>query len=216
MNKEQTVGWLVANCDCWKGQQGHETLNKLQDDQLAKLKAAAEKAKADELVANKAREPQTLPDGSSLVWNAEKQTWEHKPKPAEVPKPAETPAASAVNRLTAEEQDDLAFARAERMRQKQAMIDRLTANVADAQAKAAAHAVYAAMKPEQLAPLVNALQAGTTQSQQQPLAYAPSWGGAVPPPVANAKDDSDNLLPPMVFDFEAEAEQRRKQLQKQA
>lgn len=192
--RKETVEYLTSNCDCWKHPGDPAILNAMSDERLAMWKDHADREKAA-----KAAPPPT-PAPVQPVVNAA-------PAP-----PAPVPVAAPVDnatRLSAEEQEDLAFARAERLRQKQAMIDRLTANYADPGAKAAAASVYQAMKPEQLAPLL----AGVPQPQQQPGHAAPSYFGAAPPPATNAKDDSDNLLPVVTLNFEEMASPK---LRKQA
>lgn len=198
MNRAQLIDFLVANCDCWKGANDRETLNKLPDDKLAALKGAAEKAKASEVVANAAVKPQTLPDGSTVSWDASKGAWTVTPKPVEVP--VAQPVTNAAAVLSADDQETLAFGRAEMQRQKQDMIERLTANAADPAAKVAAQAVYQTMTIKQLTPLM----ATAPQPTQQQTATPSYWGGAAPPPppVANAKSDEDNLLPETTIDFE--------------
>lgn len=69
VNRDQTITWLVANCDCWKD--GKDTLNTLKDDQLAKLKAAAEKTGVAVAVANKAMSGVKIGE-ATLVFNAER------------------------------------------------------------------------------------------------------------------------------------------------
>lgn len=45
MKRGELITWLVANCDCWKGKDDKETLNKLSDDKLKFLKQKAEERK---------------------------------------------------------------------------------------------------------------------------------------------------------------------------
>lgn len=52
VNKDQLVTWLVANCDCWKGDKSKETLNALDETQLKGLKQNAEAAKTLTLTNN--------------------------------------------------------------------------------------------------------------------------------------------------------------------
>ena len=52
LSKQQLIEWLVANCDCWKGEA--ETLAKFTDAKLASLKAHVEQEKQYEIVANAA------------------------------------------------------------------------------------------------------------------------------------------------------------------
>jgi hypothetical protein len=50
MTKPQIVTWLTTNCDCWKG--AGKVLNTMDEPQLNKLKANADKTKTLELTAN--------------------------------------------------------------------------------------------------------------------------------------------------------------------
>lgn len=52
VNRQQTIEWLVANCECWKGDT--ETLSKFSDEKLALLKRNAEQSKQHAAVANAA------------------------------------------------------------------------------------------------------------------------------------------------------------------
>jgi hypothetical protein len=86
----------------------------------------------------------------------------------------ELPVASA--RLTAQEREDLAFARAERTRQQQALIGRLTEHAADADARRAAAAVYGGLTLAQLHQLAAALP---EPAEPAPAAAQPAhWLGA--------------------------------------
>ncbi len=103
------------------------------------------------------------------------------PTPAPTPAPVvPTPAPQVVvppvapvvvNRLTADEEEDLAFARAERMRRKTELVDRLTNQITDPAQKQSAVAIYNSMKPGDLA-----LLAGTLPVPQvDPMAQYNQW-----------------------------------------
>jgi hypothetical protein len=76
MNKDETVNWLVTNCDCWKGQEA--TLNGLDEAILGKIKVNAEKASKLDLTVNTLKEvavkfgkpDATLTELQTLVRNA--------------------------------------------------------------------------------------------------------------------------------------------------
>lgn len=53
MDRTATVNWLTTNCDCWKGKEAVLNDEKVfNNEELAKLKAQAEKDKANAVVAN--------------------------------------------------------------------------------------------------------------------------------------------------------------------
>jgi hypothetical protein len=133
-----------------------------------------------------------LPDANlqRLEDAAKKDRAKGQPPPPAPPVGNQAPAAA---RLTPEQEEDLAFARAERARQKQTMIDRLTANTADPAMKAAKAAVYAAMKSDQLAHLMADLP--PEPHYGPPGAPVANWLGAAGAHRAGGKDDSQNLLP---------------------
>lgn len=125
-------------------------------------------------------------------------------------------------RLTPEEMEDLAFARQERNRQKAEMVGRLTGNIQDAMARAAAAAVYNGMSLAQLAPLVNALPPPSTVQQAAAAGYhgnglpgqpVPSYLGAgVLPPTGNSggsggagQGDDEDILPLPTMNWAEEA-----------
>lgn len=54
MDRKATIAYLTTNCGVWKGEEA--TLEKFSDEQLKKLKINAERAKANEAVANAVRE----------------------------------------------------------------------------------------------------------------------------------------------------------------
>lgn len=201
MDRNATIGWLVANCDCWKTK-GPVLANKdaFTDAELALLKTSAEKAGQDALLANAARAGL----GDRLVANASADDTEAMMKKckelmdAEKKEPAVNVAPAPVaSRLTPEEQEDLAFARQEKNRQKAVLVERLTANVADPARKAELAKKYMAKELEDLQerleimPPADSQDGMTANGPPLPIFY----GAAGAPPQAPAKDDSDNLLP---------------------
>ncbi len=202
MDRNATIGWLVANCDCWKAK-GPVLANKdaFTDEELAKLKAESEKAKADAVVANAARST------GILVANASADDTEAMMKKCKELMDAEKkePAMNAASRLTPEEQEDLAFARAEKNRQKAALVERLTANVGDPGRRAQ---LTASLMQKPLGELHERLELLPPPAEQQGIPAqpsAPNYGGAAfgvynQAPVT--KDDSDNILPIPTVNYE--------------
>jgi hypothetical protein len=142
MNREQTIAWLTANCHCWKD--GKAQLDTLTDVQLNNLKSSAETAKANEAVANAAREGMKkikgtdVPDDQLATEVKTVLAANSNPAPTPSPAPAPTPAPAPQPqpaRLTPEEQATLNWAKAEMDRQKQGLVDKITANTADANLK---------------------------------------------------------------------------------
>lgn len=159
--RQATIDWLTTNCDCWKGKAGVlANADAFPDDDLARLRASAEKHRALELTANAAARPFEK-DGVVFTFNAASGAWEGKPKPP--PAPATPPPArpmtdeewlaTAPPRIKAALEQAIAI----NQRERDAVIARLTANVADEAARQRAAAVYAALPAEQLAALAAAL-----------------------------------------------------------
>lgn len=187
MNKAQTIDWLVANCSCW-GASDKETLNKLPDDKLAALKAAAEKAKASETALNESRKPIVV-GGVEYVWN--ETAMKHEPKSQPVSQTAK-PVTAAEWLATAppEIQGAVRNSMAIEQREKTALVARLTANVTDAAAKQA-HQTRLMQKPvEELTDLVALLPPVPGVSDRP----APSYFGAAVPPSGRQEDPTANEL----------------------
>lgn len=176
--RKEHVDYLVSNCDCWKGENDRAVLEKLPDDNLAKLRATAEKVVA---YAN---------------------------KPAE-PVPVAQPVGNA-DRLTAEEREDLAFARDEKNRQKALLVERLTANVSAEHRPAKAQKLMGKSLDE-LKDLVDLLPPPAAPQAAQPAPYYLGMAGA--PAVNAARDDTDNLLPTFNIDFDEMASPRLRRKQ---
>lgn len=197
VNKAQLVDWLIANCDCWKHAGDKEVLLTMSEQKLLKLKEGAEKAARAEEVAEAARKG--FESGTERhVFNQTTGRWESSPKPSPPPAaPVATPVENAT-RLSAEEQEDLAFARQERTRQKEQLIGQLIANVTgDAERKAKADWLRT-QSMTTLQQMVGLLPPAPTAD--------PNGGGSVPyprydgaaAPVGNAgrsQDDVNDFLP---------------------
>jgi hypothetical protein len=123
---------------------------------------------------------------------------------AKAPPPAPAVAAPVTpeSRLSPEEREDLAFAREAKERLKQSLVQQITANVAAEQRPARAQRLMA--KP--LAELQELAELVPAPAQQGQVANAaPLYLGAAAPAFGGGKDDSDNLLPAMVFNFDQPA-----------
>lgn len=208
MKREEIIDWLVANCACWKGQGDREVLNGLSDDKLKNLKDQAEQQRRYQEAADAAKKGFTDPGGNTHTWNETTKQWDRK----EAPKKEET----VVNegeapRLTAEEQATLAWAQAEMARQRQILIDQITAN-SKPEVKTT---LVERLKNKPLdelrdlallvpAPTTNGIPGQTVTPLYGPGASTPSSGQ-----VQNADDENDILVAPTI-NWEGEREEFRK------
>lgn len=201
MNREAAIVWLVANCDCWKD--GRAALEQLPDDRLEKLRAGALRAREAEEVANAAREGLVV-NGQKYAWDAQKKQLAADPAQPAAPAPAPAPAANAA-RPPATMREWLAQAPPEGRRvwdrlvendrrHHEALADRLVANAASPEAAQAARAAYLKMDPRDLEAVLAAMPP-PAEPAAGPAAAPFYWGAGGGPPAANARDDSQNLLP---------------------
>jgi hypothetical protein len=207
MTRQENVAWLTANCDCWKDSASKPDLDKLSDSQVQKLRTNAEKTLKALEVEEAARKGFTDPGGSTHVYNAEKKTWESKakePTPTPATPPAPAPVANSQPQLTAEQEEDLAFARAEKKRRKDEIIARLTANISDSGQKAARAQSLQTKSLKDLAEILDLMPPAPapTGSQGERIDSLPSWVGASVgvPPTHNSQSSQDDevLMPPTV------------------
>ncbi len=265
MNRTDTIKWLTANCDCWKGKGDREQLNRLSNSALEKLKANALAAKTVNITVNAKGEKNAEEEGpaevdtaalaeflgvaidpaqdpagfiKALVDELQKITTKLTGAAApSAPTPEEAMAASAANRVTGddcdgennddpecramfhavsgggnaqaptgnarsflsrEDQEDLAFARAEKNRRKQAYIGQLTANAQGA-SKAALVRLLAGKPLVELKLMAEALGKADAPSRQAAPAYYGA-SGALPFALTGNRqalpdDDEDDYLP---------------------
>jgi hypothetical protein len=192
MQKKELVSWLISNCECWQ-EEDRSSLEAMNEKKLQTLKDNADRAKkvlADSEAAKKALDDSRKEfevEGQTVTFNTTTNKWEKKAKPAPAPTPTIAPVES---RLTPEEQEDLAFARSERNRQKETIVNRMTANLADP-SKTQMHQ-YLMGKP--LAEL-QALSALVPQNANQPPQFPDIRGAAGGYPTVNKDDLADELLP---------------------
>lgn len=235
--RTENVLWLTTNCDCWKEPSSKPDLDKLSDAQVQKLRTNAEKARraleveeavrkgfGDQALVGNAEEMSAAMMERCKKMMAEQKAREEKkegePMMNQGNNQAQTQTQtqnSSAPRLTAEEQEDLAFARAEKNRQKQGLVERLTANVADP-AQKQQHATFLMQKPlgelQTLAALMPVPTLNQSQTQQAPnFSGGPSWAGAAVPPgitVGNDADGQADVLPMPGFNWDQDSPLTRK------
>lgn len=216
MNKDQLVNWLTTNCSCWKGEKDRETLNGFDEAKLTQLKTAAESAKANETVVNATKEALGFDfdiTANGMVGDLMKGKWKkdeeepEDPKAKKKPTTNETPVIPSFKEYmdkhaTPEERavwnNVVQIEAAERAR----LAGLLVANTADANAKAAALAIYGRMSLDQLRPLVAALPTPTVNATPT----LPSYFGANPAPAVPTTNDAtfnrNNVMPIAHMDFD--------------
>jgi hypothetical protein len=196
MNRDETITWLTLNCECWKGDEGKESLSKLTDNQLKTLKAKAEEGQ--KLVANSIAGSFSDSLGNVHTWDADKKQWQTKPPEKKEEKPVETPVQNA---LTKEQLEDLEFARRVKTDLKNRHITAITAN---AQCKFSKEQ----LEKMDLNTLENLALLATPPAPAPSVNTEylfPSYGGAAVPPVHNsykpAQEDLDAVVVPPEPDF---------------
>ena len=192
VNKTQLIDWLVTNCECWKGTGDKETLNKLDEAKLKQLKDSADKAAQAEAVANAAKAG--FSSGNLVKFNEQTKQWEVSQSPSPVQNSAQVPPVQTASALTAEQIEDLTFARNEKNRQKAELIQRLVANMSDADK--VTKAAQLQDKPlSYLQELVQYIPQPAINPQdffQRPV-YSAAGGGA--PITHGSKFDEDDVIP---------------------
>lgn len=212
MNRNETVSWLVANCDCWKGKDevlandeafSDEDLGKLRDDcQTGKKQAAALTAVQNvlgmDLVTNAETMPPEQMSAAMLARCKAMLADEEKKEPAEMTGNAKPPTVNEwLQTAPPEVQSLVRNAMAIEQQERVALVERITANLEGATKQALVGRLQG--KPvDELRDL--ALLAPQT-SRQPPASSYPSYLGAAGPAL-NAKDDSDNLLPVLSLNFD--------------
>lgn len=137
--RKAVIDGLIANSCCWE-EADRETLNTLDETKLATLKGQVEKDQKREVVINAARKEFKDSEGSTHTWNEEKGAWNTK-----APEKKGEPVINKDTKPPTEEewlakapvsvQEDLAFARNEKSKQKEEIVEKLVANVKDPEEK---------------------------------------------------------------------------------
>lgn len=196
--RTETVSFIVANCDCWKGEDSVKVLNGMPDTQLVRVKEGV--TKTQELVTN-ARKVQpiesiVLEDGNEYVYNAETRKYALK-KTVPV-----APPVTPESRLTPEEQRLLARAKKREDEEKQQVITRLVANQTG-DAKARLQKRLEAMTPEDLEDFALLAPQEEEETPAPQRRYVPPTGR----PVTNSKKEDDTpkkvLRPTLRVDWSA-------------
>jgi predicted small lipoprotein YifL len=211
MAKKELVDSLIANCSCWT-EADRETLNKLDDAKVQAMTDAAKKAKETEAVANAAKAGYEGEAGK-FVWNADSKKMEFLKKMAagkkgggkaeeeddeeeDDKKPAKNQQLSAeewFKQAPPEVQSAVKNAMDIEIREKQSLIDRLTANLEDADKKAK---VTNRLKDKSLDELRDLAELAPAVNNGNPFApgYQPDYSGQAAA-VANASDPLTNARP---------------------
>lgn len=205
--RKELVDSIINNsCGCWEAGD-RETLNKMEDDRLKTLSANAKKVKGHELTANAAGKGISDKEGNQYTFNAETGKWDV--KPAE--KPAATATAPTNNdgakspakpqtvdewfkAAPPEVQSAVQNAMRIEQEERRRIVGLLTGNIAHADSKKAAEAVYNSMKMDDL----RALAATVPQPQSVPASPVPLYYGqaGAPTNVTNSSNDvSEDILP---------------------
>lgn len=203
--RTEHIGFITANCDCWKGADDVKVLNGFTDEKLVSIKAGVEKSKATEMVANAAKKGFTDPNGNQLTFNPTTNAFEFKAKTPEVPAPTPTPTptptpANNGNTMTpaqwyASAPPEVQVAVSNAMEivntQKNDLVAQLTANVQDAAAKANAIAIYNGMSLQQLRTIASTMPAPVQQQANNSHLFN-FFGGNAIAPVGNVDQNDRN------------------------
>lgn len=214
--RDRMVGFITTNCSCWEGRE--ETLSGLSDDALKQVKAhvanetrkdealvalveAAQEAVGEELAVNElpaALKKAMIAKGGAV---AKKKA---KSKPAEDEEEVEDEEETTTNqkgstmnsvddRLTKEEQEDLAYAREQREKEKTAVVNKLTTHVKDVEQKKTLTANF--MKRS----LADLKEMSLLVPEVAPVAnYAGAAGGPANVPSSGEVDRADTLMVPTI------------------
>ena len=127
-DRPKLIKELTANCDCWDAKKDADTLNALTLDKLFQLTNHSKEEAENRDLATSIKDGITDTAGAKLSFNAETGKWEAEKT---VVKPTVNKADDdddGASRLTAEEQEDLKWARNERAKKRTRLITKLVAN----------------------------------------------------------------------------------------
>ncbi|KKN70642.1 hypothetical protein LCGC14_0429150 [marine sediment metagenome] len=192
--KKKIVDDLIANTCCWE-EEDREMLSALSDNKLTAMKEHGEKEVAEkkrhEVLTNAMKKGVTDPGGNNHVWSEEKNDWVMKPKEKEKEPVANqnAPPTEAEWLATAPEsvREDLEFARAEKSKQKSALVKQLVANVKDEQHQARLSDRFLKKSLGDLQDMVAILP----EDKQVPVA---NWSGS-PAPGSSSSNAEENFAP---------------------
>jgi hypothetical protein len=204
MDRTATINWLVANCDCWKGQGDAEVLNKFDDAKLASLKKTAEKVKEQELAINTLQTDLTkakatpAPTATPVVPAAPV-------TPAPVVNTAPPTAEQWLAAAPAEIQSVVRNAMETELREKQGIVERLTANITDPALKKSHGDFFLTKGLAELRMMATILPVQNTPTREPwlPTNYAGAAGA--PPSGAGVTQNQDafasDALPRVTLEF---------------
>ena len=189
---------IVANCDCWRGQE--EVLNKMSDEQLVKLKANADLTREAAMVVNALRKDFDLDPKLALneMPAALKAALDKKAGKEEEEEEEEEEVANArkplTQRLTPEELGVWNYAAKRFADDKRQIVVQLLANVSDG--KERDRIGNALMKKElaELQDMVALLPQPNANQRQQEYSFAPSYAGAAGGPVGLTDNEQADVL----------------------
>lgn len=214
MARKELVDSLIANCSCWS-EADRETLNAMPDAKVQTLVDSAKRTKETEAVANAAKAGFEDGQGNKAVWNADKGKMEFLAKMKagkkgggkadeeeeedeeyDKKKPAKNQQLSAEDwfkQAPPEVQSAVKNAMDIELREKQTLIDRLTANVEDETKKAK---VQNRLKDKSLDELRDLAELAPAVNNSNPFAagYRPDYSGQAAA-VANQSDPLTNARP---------------------
>ena len=199
---KKLVDNLIENCSCWS-EEDREVLNGFSEEKLKKLGDVIEQNKQQELVANAALEGFEDQRGDMHAYNADSGKWEHVAKKEEPVKKEEEPVANKKEEpKTADEwlaaappeiKSAVANAMDIESREKTAIVERLTVNVADDKKEAVSKRLFT-KSLEDLRLDLELLPAPTANEQAASGSVTSLFAGAAGT-VANTASDEDEEGP---------------------
>ena len=226
MTRQEAIDYITANCDCWKGDA--ETLNKLSDDKLVKLKRETDKILEQQAVVNAVRQGFGAP--ASLTVNAmpafiqekidakkkaaageEEEELDEKGNPVKKAPPKKEMSTNEWMQAAPPDvreavQNSLVIVK----REQSAIVQKLVANVANAETKKTLAARLMQKPLEELRDMLAMIPAAPTHNAQQ---TQPDYSGAAGyNDVVGNRDqaDKDDILPLPTINWAEEAKARQK------
>jgi hypothetical protein len=167
VNKEQLIGWLTANCTCWKGPSASTALNAMTEPELQQLKTSAEQNATNTSIANQLSTGVVVNGAKVTLTNGTLTAVQLTPAPSATPAPTSVLNLTPLTTPTANGQatsmrDWLAANGSPQEKavwnsmtsdyeaQRQVIINKLTSHITDTAKKATAQAAYAGFDLDQL------------------------------------------------------------------